>query len=75
MLLFGEPGSLFNKIYWIDRLIFGSIIGAAITSTAYALHGYIKKSNDNKVLFPFQGIALTLILLVASTVVLFFVFK
>ena len=70
VLLFGASGSLFNKIYWIDKLFSGSVLGAVITLGAFWLHMKIKTVRG-KVLFPFQGIAMTLVLLIIAGVVLY----
>src|SRR3989344_2142728 len=51
-----------TKVYWINKLLFGSIIGALLCLAGYWIHTYIKKSRG-KVLFPYQGIAITLFLL------------
>ncbi len=59
------------KVYWIDKLLFGSIIGGLLCLAGYWVHNYIKKSRG-KVLFPYQGIAITLFLLLISSVVLYF---
>ena len=74
LLLFGEPGSILNKIYWIDKLIFGTIIGGILTFIGYWIHNYIKKVKG-KVLFPYQGIIITLSLLLLSGLILFFIFR
>ena len=70
VIWFGTYGSLFNKVYVIDKLILGGIIGAVITILAYNLHTYIKKVKG-KVLFPFQGIAFTLAFLFIATGILY----
>ncbi len=57
--LFGEVGSMFNKIYWVDRLFFGSLVGGVLSVLAFGVHNTVKKYNNGNVLFPFQGIALT----------------
>src|SRR3989344_3714167 len=44
-----------TKVYWINKLLFGSIIGALLCLAGYWIHTYIKKSRG-KVLFPYQGI-------------------
>jgi hypothetical protein len=62
LLLFGEPGSLLNKIYWMDKILFGSAVGAVTTLFAFGTHNRIKKSRG-RVLFPYQGLVLTLMLL------------
>ena len=62
------PFSLFNHNYLVDHFMFGSIIGAILTVTGYYLHLYIKKIN-NGVLFPFQGIVLTLAILIIAAAI------
>lgn len=73
LLLLGQPGSALNKVYWINKILFGSLIGGLITLTAFYIHTYIKKING-KVLFPFQGIAITLAFLLISGLGLYIVF-
>ncbi len=60
--LFGETGSMFNKIYWMDKLVFGALISLPVSILAFWLHNYVKKANG-RVLFPYQGIVFTLVLL------------
>lgn len=67
VLLFGASGTLFNKVYWLNTMLAGSIAGGFITSLGYKAHLFIKQWNDNRVLFPFQGIVLTLLLLGIAT--------
>ena len=73
LLLVGEAGSILNKVYWVNKVLLGSIIGALVTLFAYYSHIYIKKING-KVLFPFQGVALTLAFLFASGLSMYFIF-
>jgi len=73
MLFFGTAGSILNKVYWVNKLLFGSIIGAIVSLIAYFTHNYIKKANGN-VLFPFQGTAITIIFLGLSGLALYFNF-
>lgn len=73
LLLFGQSGSLLNKVYWINKILFGSIIGGLIALAAFFVHVYIKKMNGN-VLFPFQGIIITLAFLLISGLALHFTF-
>jgi hypothetical protein len=71
LLLLGPPGFFLNKVYWIDKLLLGSVIGAAVTLAAFFAHSYIKKSRG-KVFFPFQGITITLFMLLLSGLGLYF---
>ncbi len=73
LLLIGPTGSLLNKVYWIDKMLFGSIIGGLITLLAFWLHIQIKRING-KVIFPFQGVVITLIFLIMSGIGLYFTF-
>ncbi len=71
VLLAGPSGSLLNKVYWVNKLAFGSVLGGLITLFAFWLHTFIKKANG-RVLFPFQGVALTIFLLALSGMALYF---
>lgn len=73
LLLFGKSGSFLNKVYWVNKLLFGGIIGGLATLFAYLTHVYIKKFNG-KVLFPFQGVIVTLVFLFASGLSLYLTF-
>ena len=66
--------SLFDKIYFLDKILIGSIIGALITLFALYLHERIKQVNG-KVFFPYQGVFLTLILLIITGIPMYFIFK
>ena len=73
LLIFGPAGSILNKVYWVNKLLFGSVIGGLTALIAYLIHIFIKKQRG-KVLFPFQGVILTLIFLAASGLSLYFAF-
>ncbi len=72
VLWWGPAGSLLNKVYWLNKFITGSIIGGIVTMTAFWLHTTIKRSNG-RVLFPYQGVVMTLSLLLLSGIGLYFV--
>ncbi len=59
MLFFGEPGSLLNKVYFINKLFAGAVTGGIAVTAAYLMHVYVKNTRGH-VLFPYQGIAFTL---------------
>ena len=71
VLIAGASGSLLNKVYWVNKILLGSIIGTFITLFGYWLHLFIKRING-KVLFPFQGITLTIFLLAISSMGVYF---
>lgn len=66
--------SLLSKVYFVNKLLIGSIIGSIITLFAYHLHNYIK-IKFGKVLFPYQGVVLTLVLLFITSISTYFVIK
>ncbi len=64
----GYIGSIFNNIYSLNRILFGNIIGGVITLFSYKAHLAIKKLKG-KVLLPFQGIVLTVLALVITSII------
>jgi len=66
--------NLFNKVYFVNKSLLGSIIGSVITLFAYYLHNYIKLKHG-KVLFPYQGVILTILLLIMASIPVYFIFK
>ena len=74
ILLFGSSGTFLNKVYWPNKILFGSIIGAVLSLAAYLSHNKIKKIRK-KVLFPYQGIAITLLFLAFGGMILFLLSK
>ena len=66
--------NLFSKVYFVNKLLLGSIIGSIITLFAYYLHNYIKLKHG-KVLFPYQGVILTVLLLIIASIPVYFIFK
>ncbi len=74
ILLFGQSGTILNKVYWLNKLLLGSIIGAIATIFAFWLHNYTKKQRG-KVLFPYQGVAFSLLSLFCVSAVLYFVMR
>lgn len=70
VLLAGASGTLLNKVYWISKLLLGSLLGGVVSWVAYGFHLIIKKING-RVLFPFQGVAITLLALLLTTIPLY----
>ncbi|MEK6835678.1 MAG: hypothetical protein AABX55_01530 [Nanoarchaeota archaeon] len=66
--------NLFNKLYFVNKLLLGSIIGGIITLFAYYLHNYIKLK-FGKVIIPFQGVILTILLLILVSIPIYFIFS
>ncbi len=68
-------GLTLNKIWGIDRIVAGTIIGTVIFSLAAKLHFYIKKANGDKVYFPFQKVVIPVTALGLVSLVLYILTK
>ena len=60
-----------NQIFGIDKIIFGSIIGAAVLFLSHWLHLYLKKKNNGKVFFPYQRVVVPVIFLALTSLLLY----
>ena len=68
---FGDYGSLFNRTYLINMFLVGSIIGGIVVCFTPWLSDKISKMRGNRTL-PFQGTALTLIILAIISLIIQF---
>ena len=59
------------QLFGIDRLLFGTVLGAALTIVALEVHKAIRKGNGNKNHLPFQGILLPLAILAVANAALY----
>lgn len=60
---FFSTGSDLYKIFGIDKLLLGVVIGSFITLVGFGTHNILRKINKNKNYFPAQSILIVLILL------------
>ena len=61
------------KIFGIDRILFGSIIGIIASFAAFKLHDMLRIFNRNRNYFPYQSILVLLLTLTISSSVLYLV--
>lgn len=61
------------RSYGVSDLISGTIAGAFAAVTAIWIHNWLKKKNNNKSYFPFQGIVLVLVSILLTVVTFQFV--
>lgn len=66
---FGSYGSLFNRTYLLNTFLLGSILGGTIVCLTPWLSKKISQLRNGKMI-PFQGVMLTLLLLIAAGVLL-----
>ena len=60
---FGEYGSLFNRTYLISRNILSGLFGGVLVMSSPYLSKQMTKLRNGKII-PFQGVAITLLLLI-----------
>ncbi len=70
LLFLGPAGTFLNKVYWVNKFLFGGVLGSIVTSAAFWIHMTIKRFHG-RVLFPFQGVALTLLFLAVAGIGLY----
>ena len=63
-----------NKIFGIDRLIFGSFSGMAISLGAGFLSAHIKNKNEGKVKFNYQTLVFIIASLLLNSVLFYLIF-
>ena len=63
-------GNPLNQIFGIDKIIFGSIVGAAVLFLGHWLHQYLKKINNGKSYFPYQRVAVPIVALILTSLIL-----
>ena len=68
----GDYGSLLNRTYIINLFLAGSILGGMIMSITPWLSAKITDMRNGRMMMPYQGIILTLLLLVAAGFVIQF---
>ncbi len=68
MNIIGNPG---NRIYGIDKLIFGSAIGMIVFILSHLIHVMLKKTHDQKSYFPFQKVIIPVLALVIFSIVFY----
>ena len=66
----GIVGHPSNKIWGLDKIIVGSIMGGAILFLGHWLHLYLKKKNKGKVFFHYQRVAIPVVLLIITSLIL-----
>lgn len=68
----GDYGSFLNRTYLVDRFLLGSLIGALILVITPYISNLIIKTRGSKI-FPYQGIIITFVLLLSTSLIIQFV--
>ncbi len=63
----GLIGKELNKLWGIDKLLLGVLVGSILFYFGTSLHFYLKAKNNDKVYFPFQKVVLNLVILLLGS--------
>jgi hypothetical protein len=64
-------GHPLNKIWGIDKIIFGSAIGTVFFLLGHWLNLYLKKINNGKVFFPYQKVVIPVVILIITSLIFY----
>lgn len=67
----GIVGHPLNKIFGIDKIVFGTVVGTVVFLLSYWLHLYLKKKNNGKVFFNYQKVVIPVIILLLTSLVFY----
>jgi hypothetical protein len=67
----GIVGHPLNKIFGIDKIVFGTIVGTIVFLLAYWLHLYLKKKNNGKVFFNYQKVVIPVVVLILTSFIIY----
>jgi len=66
----GILGQSANQIWGMDKILWGSVIGTVVLFLGNWLNAYLKKINKGKVFFPYQRVAVPVLLLIITSLIL-----
>jgi len=70
--IMGHP---LNKVWGIDKILFGIIAGTLVFLFSVFLNGYLKKKNGGKVYFYYQKVIIPIVILAVSSFIFYFIIK
>jgi len=68
-------GHPLNKIFGIDKIVFGTILGTVVFLLAHWLHRYLKLKNGDKSFFPYQKVVFPFVALLLISAIFFILLK
>lgn len=67
----GIIGHELNKLWGLDKILLGVVTGSVLFFLCIISYNKLKKSNDNKVYFPFQKIVMPVLALISLSVIFY----
>jgi hypothetical protein len=71
----GIIGHPLNKIFGIDKIIFGTSFGTVVFLLAHWFNLYLKEKNNGKVLFSYQKVVIPFFILILTSLVFYFLLQ
>lgn len=65
----GIIGHPLNKIFGIDKIVFGTVIGTVVFLLSNWLHQYLKQRNNGKSLFSYQKVVIPVVILLLISMI------
>ncbi len=72
---FDLAGHPLNKLWGIDKLLLGIIVGSAIFMIAVLFNNFLKKKNNGKAYFPFQKVVIPVGFLLLASLAFYLICK
>lgn len=69
----GILGHPLNKIFGIDKIIFGTALGTIISLLGHWFSVYLKNKNNGKVFFYYQKVIIPIIILILTSLILWII--
>ena len=66
-------GHSLNKIFGIDKIIFGAVLGTIVFLASIWLHNFLKKKNQGKQFFYYQKVVLPVVILIITSLILWMI--
>jgi len=68
-------GHPYNKLWGMDKLVWGIIFGTIAFLIGYTIHKFMLKKHGNKVYFPMQKVVIPVGFLAITSVIIYFIIK
>lgn len=75
LYIYGIMGHTLNKMWGIDKILLGIIVGSVIFFSGVISYGQLKKKNNNKAYFPFQKVIMPILPLIILSIIFYYLTK
>ena len=68
-------GHPLNKIFGIDKIVFGALLGSFVFLGSLWLHDFLKTKNQGKSFFQYQKVAVPVLVLLITSLIFYYLLK